>query len=49
LRMSDPAFGIAISKRFISAFSSGQANSTSAPGLLPSQCASIAATLIGWC
>ena len=49
VRISEPAFGIEISKRFISAFSSGQANSTSAPGLLPSQCASIAAILIGWC
>ena len=49
LRMSEAPCGIEISKRFSSAFSSGQANSTSAPGLLPSQCASIAAILIGWC
>ena len=49
VRISDAPFGIEISKWLRSAFSSGHANSTRSPGLLPSQCASIAAILIGWC
>src|SRR4029079_10644053 len=47
VRTSDPAFGIDNSKRFTPATSSGQAKIWKSPGLLPSQCASMAAILIG--
>ncbi len=47
VRMSDPACGMAISNRLDSVFSSGQPNSTSLPGLVPSQWPSMAAILIG--
>ena len=38
---------IEIEKRLVSFFSSGQAKSSRSPGFAPSQCASIAAILIG--
>ena len=47
VRISDAPCGIEISKRLTPAFSSGQAKMWKSPGLQPSQCASIAATLIG--
>ena len=47
VRMSDEPCGIEISKRFFSAFSSGQAKMWKSAGLEPSQWPSIAATLIG--
>ena len=47
VRSSEAPWGIVSAKRFVSALSSGHANSTSSPGVLPSQCASIAAILVG--
>ena len=49
VRMSEEPRGIEIAKRFVSAFSSGQAKMWKSPGFELSQCASMAAILIGWC
>jgi hypothetical protein len=47
VRTSEEPRGIEIAKRFVSVFSSGQAKIWKSPGLEPSQCASIAAILVG--
>ena len=47
VRISEAPRGIEIAKRFVSFFSSGQAKRTRSPGFEPSQCASMAAILIG--
>ncbi len=47
VRISEEPRGIEMAKRFVSAFSSGQAKIWKSPGLLPSQCPSMAAILIG--
>ena len=49
MRTSEEPRGIEIAKRFTSFFSSGQAKMWKSPGFEPSQCASMAAILIGWC
>ncbi len=47
VRTSEAACGMVTANRFVSVLSSGQANSTSSPGRLLSQCASIAAIFSG--
>ncbi len=47
VRISEAPRGIEIAKRFTSFFSSGHAKMWKSPGFDPSQCASMAAILIG--